>query len=444
MNWLFEHTPLKFFAQSFWRDEAFSYLLAKRNIIEMITLTAKDYNPPFYYILLNIWMHIFGTSEIALRSLSLVFYWATLYVMFDFMHDMLKISYKRCVMYLLIFIINPILGYYAFEARMYTMLAFFAVASWYCFMRPYKRLYMVTAVLGLYTHYFMVFVLITQALWLLIPRRTHKRPEAHEHPVRPWLTLMGKVAMMFLPWIILVAINHRTDDGEFWIGKVKPRDFILLPGIMYTGMETFLDYFYKKEPVYLFSMVSISMVIGTILVNGYRRVPHKKIYHALLLWAFFPVIVVFFISFFRSYFLPRYLIFTSVGLLLAIAYALEHIRKNARIILIALLVLLTMHHVSLQVKYRGKENLAATFTEIKNLADEDDVLYVTDVLDFHPAQYYFGEKNVYLYTVVYEEIPSFVGRIIIPEDRVRYGPPQFPQKAFILKKDHSYDIMSGY
>ncbi|PIW73452.1 hypothetical protein CO005_01355, partial [Candidatus Roizmanbacteria bacterium CG_4_8_14_3_um_filter_34_9] len=67
LNFLFTKTPLFFLTQPFWRDEAFSYFMAKKNIFEMLLLTAKDFNPPLYYFILHFWMNIFGSSEIALR-----------------------------------------------------------------------------------------------------------------------------------------------------------------------------------------------------------------------------------------------------------------------------------------------------------------------------------------------------------------------------------------
>ena len=94
LSFIFSKTPLSFFVQSLWRDEAFSYLLAKKNIIEIIFLTAKDYNPPLYYLILHFWIKIFGHSEIALRSLSLIFYWATIYIVFLFLTEIFKIKNK--------------------------------------------------------------------------------------------------------------------------------------------------------------------------------------------------------------------------------------------------------------------------------------------------------------------------------------------------------------
>src|SRR3989338_7590890 len=142
MNLLFTHTPLKFFVQSFWRDEAFSYIMAHQNIVDILYHTAEDFNPPLYYVLLSLWMTIFGHSEIALRTLSLLFFWATIYISFDFMHDVLNISYKRAVVYMFLMIINPVLLYYGLEARMYIMLGFFAALSYYALHTNRKRLHL--------------------------------------------------------------------------------------------------------------------------------------------------------------------------------------------------------------------------------------------------------------------------------------------------------------
>src|SRR3989339_1180240 len=144
LNFIFTKTHLFFFTQSFWRDEAFSYFMAKKNVSEIIFLTAKDFNPPLYYLILHFWIKIFGGSEIALRSLSIIFFWATIYVAFLFLNDIFKIKLKKSFFYLIFFIVNPLLLYYAFEARMYTMFAFFASLSYYAFFKKDYRLYLLS------------------------------------------------------------------------------------------------------------------------------------------------------------------------------------------------------------------------------------------------------------------------------------------------------------
>ena len=108
LNLLFNFTPLKLVAEFIWRDEAFSYFMARENLMNIVLTTARDNNPPLYYILLHFWMKIFGSTEIALRSLSVIFFWATTYVAFLFLNDIFKFKLKRSLFYLIFFIINPL------------------------------------------------------------------------------------------------------------------------------------------------------------------------------------------------------------------------------------------------------------------------------------------------------------------------------------------------
>ncbi|MGB9883604.1 MAG: hypothetical protein ACPLRN_03780 [Microgenomates group bacterium] len=164
IDWLFTKTPLYFLTQSFWNDEAFSFLMAKKNIFEIISYSAKDYSPPLYYLILHFWIKIFGSSEIALRLFSFIFFWGVVYLGFLFLNEIFKFSLKKSFFYTLLIVINPLLVYYAFEARSYTLFAFLSGVSFYALLKNKKRLYLVSAILGLYTHYFMIFVILAQYL----------------------------------------------------------------------------------------------------------------------------------------------------------------------------------------------------------------------------------------------------------------------------------------
>ena len=62
------------FTASLWGDEAFSAILSMKPIPEIISIIARDTSPPLYNLTEHIWFQIFGTSEIAVRSLSFLYY----------------------------------------------------------------------------------------------------------------------------------------------------------------------------------------------------------------------------------------------------------------------------------------------------------------------------------------------------------------------------------
>src|SRR6185369_1940129 len=72
-------------AESLWLDEAHSILQAKawwKTIWVLSTLVEP--NPPLYFTLMKFWLHAFGDSEAAARSMSVLFGTLTIVMVFIF------------------------------------------------------------------------------------------------------------------------------------------------------------------------------------------------------------------------------------------------------------------------------------------------------------------------------------------------------------------------
>lgn len=434
LNFLFTKTPLLFLTQSFWRDEAFSYFMAKKNVFQIIFLTAKDFSPPLYYLTLHFWMKIFGESEIALRSLSIIFFWATIYVAFLFLNDIFKIKLKKSFFYLLFFIINPLLLYYSFETRMYSMLAFLATLSFYAFFKKNYRLYLLATIAGLFTNYFMIIAVFSQLLFLLI----NKKKDFNFKKSIIYLSLL-----IFSPWLIFF-LNQSSFLNSFWLLKPRLYHLMNLPGIIYTGHELNLypnsfTVNAMEKNVFFFSLLLIFIVI-----IGFLYFRKKTLFRLLLIWGISIPLFALIFSFIKPIYLPRYFIFTTVGFLLLTIFILEKISVLLRVFLIAILFVLTINYNQLQLTYRTKGNFRKTLMEIKALSKENDLVYVTSDLDFFTAQYYFDENKVYIYGKSYKEIPQYNGKVLIPEEKVTSTLPYYPQKAFILNSNGEYTIQAMY
>jgi len=419
---LFTKTPLAFLIQSLWRDEAFSYLLAKKNILQIIILTAKDYNPPLYYLTLHFWMKIFGSSEIALRSLSLVFFWATLYAVYLFLSDVFKFDLKKSFFYLLFFLINPLLLYYAFEARMYSMLAFFATLSFYSLYKKESKFYLASTILGLYTHYFMILILVAQYF-------VNKNKD------------QLKAFLSFVPWLLLVVFQKGIVDGSFWIKKFDYKLLVNFIGQLYTGYETTFTFFQKS-----IGWLSLGLII--LFYAGYLLIKKKprqsKLFKYLLIWGIEIPLLVVIISFLKPIFLPRYLIFSTVGLILLIIYIIDHLPKIFRWLVILLLLIITLNYNKLQIEKRQKADFRKSAYEVKTLIKKNDSLYATSEFDLFTLQYYFPNNKVYLWGKNYDEIPSYVGKILIDKNQTTNILPYYPNKAFVFDSDGNYQIQALY
>ena len=438
LTWLFTKTPLFFLTQSFWRDEAFTYFLAKKNVFEIIFLTAKDFNPPLYYLILHFWMKIFGGSEIALRSLSIIFFWATVYTAFFFLNDILKIKLKKSFFYLIFFIINPLLLYYAFEARMYSMLAFLATLSYYAFCKKNYRLYLLATISGLFTHYFMIFVVFSQLLFLFLNKNGVNNFKK---------TVVYSSLLVFFPWLVFF-FNQNSLPATFWISKPYFRDIFGLFGVIYTGNESsfYANTFIKKMEL---SVIYFSFILFVITATGiyfyFKKLSKKErfVFQLFFLWGVGITSAIGLISFVKPMYFPRYLIFATVGYLLLVIFILEKLNIYLKTLLVTILIILTFSYQKLQIEYRKKTDMRKILREIQAISGKKDLVYVDD-LDFFTAQYYFDTNRVYIYGKSYKDIPAYNGKVLIPKEKVASSLPFYPQKAFILNSDGKYTIQAMY
>ena len=203
--------------QSFWNDEALSYINTTRTISEMNAVIASDdFQPPGYYYGLRAWSLVFGRSEFSLRYLSVLV--STLGVAFTYALGKRLFHPIAGLVAASIVILNTFNLYYGQEARMYAQLATAAVATTWAFVgivqsymwkRPtrvwlWTALYTIFTIIGLYTHYTYPLVMIAQggmfvlALGMIVQA---KGLAAIRSPLI-WFIFANLVAILvFSPWI---------------------------------------------------------------------------------------------------------------------------------------------------------------------------------------------------------------------------------------------------
>jgi len=421
-DWIFTKTPLIFLVQSFWRDEAYSYFLAKKNVLEIVALSLKDFSPPLYYLILHYWIGLFGGNEIALRSLSLMFFWATIFVIFLILNEVFKFRFGKSLLYLAFFAVNPILVYFAFETRMYSQLAFFSTLSYYAFFKRNPRLYLLSTVLGLYTHYFMIFVLIAQ---YLVSRFKQK-----------------SAILFFVPWMIVVFFNRLGSSASFWIGKMSPLRILTFLGEIYTGYEP--DFSFFNTQVFYLSLAIMAVILYGVFISLDFKKHDQKMFSSFFLWGVGIPLLIVGISFFKPVFLPRYLIYSAIGLTFLIVFILEKLPVYPKVFLVAFFFAFSLNYQKLQIAKRIKWPIRQTLSEITSLMKKDDVIYVSSELDYFTVNYYLVNrgKKVFIYGKSLEEIPDYIGKVLVEKNRITTDIPLYPNRAFIILPNGSYDIQS--
>jgi len=116
-------------SQSVWFDEAYSILLARQPVGDLLHLTAVDTHPPFYYLVLKAWAALFGWSEFALRSLSALAAGGAVVTAGLLVKKLFGV--RAALVALLFVAFAPFLLRYGFEIRMYALASLIGIAATY-------------------------------------------------------------------------------------------------------------------------------------------------------------------------------------------------------------------------------------------------------------------------------------------------------------------------
>ncbi len=218
-------------AESIWLDEAFSVATARSTVDNILFETSEDFHPPLYFFLLYGWFHLTDGSGASARLLSVAFSLGA--TLATYAAGRLLVDTRTGLLAALLIAVSTFQVEYAQEARMYALLALLATLSTTALVRlsrthgaaddtaPRRPLvsrwwlaYVGTAILLIYTHAYSVFVLVAHGLAVLAARARHQH--AHRF-LEQWFTAQLTVAMAFLPWLSIFAVQFLTVQRGFWI-----------------------------------------------------------------------------------------------------------------------------------------------------------------------------------------------------------------------------------
>ncbi len=200
--------------RSLWFDEAFSVDLATKPVWAVLRfLPYNDTHPPLYYVLLGAWIHVFGSSETAVRSLSALAGFLMVPLLYAFARRLVDRDVALVAAALLAG--SAFATVAAQEARMYPLLGLLALASWYSLWRgvhhrrPWPWVaYAASSALMLYTHYFGLLVIGSQVLYLIPLVRRDRRT------LTAAALSLGAVALLFVPWVHGFVIQATSGRAE--------------------------------------------------------------------------------------------------------------------------------------------------------------------------------------------------------------------------------------
>jgi len=201
-------------AQSFWLDEATTVRLVGFDLGGLLSaVTREEVTPPLYYLMAWAWAGLLGPGEVGLRSLSALLGTALVPVAYLVARELA--GRRTALLTCALVAVSPLLVWYSQEARSYALLALLGALSLLFFLRAARSGgqgadlagWALASALALATHYFALFLVAGEAVWMLAVLRR-----------RSVLAAVGAVGLAGLA-LLPTALAQQAGPGVEWIGQ---------------------------------------------------------------------------------------------------------------------------------------------------------------------------------------------------------------------------------
>ncbi|MCL4384304.1 glycosyltransferase family 39 protein [Patescibacteria group bacterium] len=374
------------YSQSIRLDEAQSIWVATKSVPTLLKINGQDVQTPLYTLILHFWMQILGTDIVISRLLSLIFFILTL----PFLYFLIKRVTNRATAILgtALFALSPFVLWYSQEARTYTLLTLLATVNHYYFLQIVDSKgekgrwgYFITGLLGIYSHYFFAFMLLSQAIYLLI-----KKFESSRQLTITFILLGACMVNLFLPWAYYVYTLGLAANTQPIIPQ--PNSFNLLQ-IYFNFFIGFQNQLIQSIVISLWPL--FLMIIFFIFTRQVTVKLQRTDYFVVI--SILPVLLIYLFSFFKPIFLPRYLIFVTPSLFTLLAWILINFGRQVisivSVVIIALM-LLSLNFQDTSAMTPVKESYREVDKYLVTHATPHDIIAVSAPFTVYPIEYYYG------------------------------------------------------
>ncbi|WP_311970250.1 glycosyltransferase family 39 protein [Pseudomonas baltica] len=385
-------------AVAIWCDEASSIITSRYPLPDLWFHAAHDVHPPFYYVLLHLWMAMFGEGLFSIRLLSAIPGIATVLVGALLVRQVA--SPKAALLAGLLLALFPFAVRYSQEVRMYSWLTLLLLSATLALMhwlrnperKGWLALYVLLMTASLYTHYFTIFCALVHWLHVgaLSLRHEGQRPATYR-PLRraPWWLANIAIALLFMPWVPklydqLTHLPQLEAGGD--VGWIAPVTLWSLATSMWE-FWTLSDGQSMPRAVYFLLPLTVIALAGVVVRTD--RSPQRSA-RFLVLYTFAPMVAVFLLSLISPLLVERYLMFAAIGLPMLVALAIAQLWRKSRLLAMAVLVTtLAVDRVGLNEIYRIDEPQFDQLVDYVNRHYQPgDTVVISDLFWYFTYVYY--------------------------------------------------------
>jgi mannosyltransferase len=367
--------------QGLWFDETYTAYVAQQPSARMIQFLISDgVHPPLYYGFMAVWIRLFGASAWSLRLPSAICGALAVWVLYLLVRRMAGES--EAILSAVLLGASPFLLWYSQDARMYSMECLAAVTAVFFFW-SYLHKPALPGLIGLILshavlyglHYFGVFLLMTECVFLLFYWREY---------IRLWVPFLIAQTLAILPLIVWGSILLQRENGSFgigWIPKTQWMDPIL----------TLLNFFTASGGTWNLFAAAAGLALVCLFGLTLRSGRYKEAVGFGFFWLFFPILMAWILSQRIPIYIDRYLILSLPAAVVLASIGAASVHGSKRFILPILLLgsmLPGLWNLNLPANEFQKEGWRAAAESIRMQYQTGDVILIRVYQEAVPFHYY--------------------------------------------------------
>ncbi len=376
---------------SIWFDEAYSSYITRGSYSDIWEMTSIDVHPPFYYYCLKTWSLIFGTSDFAMRSMSVFF--AAIGIILAYFLLKRWFNWREAGLCTIFLSFSPFLIRYSQEARMYGVVFAIVMGATLVLdvaLKTKKKwawaIYALLISLGMWTHYFCALAWIAHLAFVIYYMCKHRELQKSVFWTYPL------AVALFLPWLPSFYTQFNSVQNGFWIPEVS---FLTPLSLLSLG-------FLEQEPEETKGWLTLLLVatITAVIILAIKTLPKFKKEESenvtfLSFMVFLPPLLLILLSLppFKPTFVARYVTY-SIALFMALVGLLVARGSQSKPKYLApavmLLVACCVAYGIYSVDTRTNDNPTKDIIVSAEANSEDDtpILIDTDEMNYYDAFFY--------------------------------------------------------
>lgn len=377
---------LTYFTNSSLRlDEAQSLWQTSHSTRGLLKVLAEDVHVPLYHLILRYLQSPFGSSLGVARLFSLGCFITTIPMVY--LLGKRGFNHRTGLIAAVLVSISPFMVWYGSEARMYAMLALVTVINQYFFIGIAQNrsrqwwAYALSAVIGIYTHYFFAFVLLTQGMFYLL-----KRKDFPEGSFIRFSATAVFVAASFAPWLVYVRSLGLANSTQPRLGAPSTID------VFNTFAQFLFGFQVDSVNTIIVSLWPLMVLLVLLAVQNRKSLPLAGKYFTLA--TFLPIVGAFGLSLvIKPLYLSRYLIVALPSMAFLVVWLLSTYPRRIAWSVGSLLFAAIIFSSRLQITSAAtpvKENYRQASEYLEQNSSARDVIIISAPFTIYPIEYYYG------------------------------------------------------